>query len=153
VSIITRRQALQAASVTCTTLGAGCTFLQGSKSKGTRIGRIEVLNQAPTAHNAHVLLLEGDEPVSWNSTEVDPFVNGELGGATFTGYPGDRGAYRLYAWVDDQPRSEWAKYDTREDDASCITLILMIHESEAPESAVISIHIEHDCDDRETNKS
>ncbi|EMA40852.1 hypothetical protein C446_06735 [Halobiforma nitratireducens JCM 10879] len=125
---LTRRHALQFGSVALGAAVAGCSSLGVGASEPTRLTGIRVENRDPTARTVHVLLLDGDDPVYWDSVAADAYsTDRDRGDVTeFEGVPTELGAVVVYAWRDDQPRDEWERFDFGSDDSSCFELVVGI---------------------------
>lgn len=127
---VTRRTALRGSAALLAAVGAGCASRLRDASEPTSVKEISVWNGDPEPHAVHALLLEGGDPVCWESVDVDPYSpDGDVfGGAEFEEFPSEPGAYRLYVWRDDQPRSAWEELDLREYELPCTKVVVMIGE-------------------------
>ncbi|SIS05565.1 hypothetical protein [Natronorubrum daqingense] len=122
-----RRNVLRIAGVSIATVSAGCASLQNLTSGETRIEGLAIHNTDYEEYTGYVLLVDGEDPVYFDSMELEPFSEEEntAGGGLFEGYPSNPGEYTLYAWLDDQSRSEWAQFDvTERDTCTKITIIV-----------------------------
>ncbi|WP_135827397.1 hypothetical protein [Halorussus halobius] len=130
---LSRREALRLCGVTLSGAVAGCSTGSRESSDPT-LGELDVSNHDFRSYAVSVLFLDDDEPVyhgERTATPAEPETAdssevARLGGATFEDAPTDVGDYVLYAWRDDQPVSEWRKFDFREHDSSCIGLMVQI---------------------------
>jgi len=123
---LTRCRALQLAGMASVGGLAGCVTSDEESSEPSRLAELTVSNHDPRQYTVHVVVLEDGEPVYWDSKQASPAEDGQLGGATFEGYPTEPGHYVLHARLDDQPESEWKRFDFAEYDTPCLGLNIAI---------------------------
>lgn len=131
MSPLSRRQLLGVGGAALGTGLAGCSSLGSDGESGTvptRLSELQVGNRDPHPYTVYVLLVEDGDPRYWNVMDVEAHEDdgSPLPGGEFEGYPTDAGEYALYAWRDDQPRSEWRRYDFREHDAECVNATILV---------------------------
>lgn len=125
MSVLTRRRLLQVSGVSVVSVGAGCVSLQRLASDEVRLERLKVVNADSTAYTVHVMLTDEDEPVYFDSQEIESRTGDEVDAVTFNDFPEDDGAYTIYAWLDDQRPAEWSEFDVTERD-SCTRITITI---------------------------
>jgi len=144
---LTRRRTLQLGSVTLGGAIAGCTALGDGDSETLTLGELHVDNLDFESHTVSVLFLDGENPVYWDTMDASPAESEEddatdvavAGGGIFEGYPTEVGNYVMYAWRDQQPRSEWEQFDFREHDGSCIGVEIKIGDITGSQPGDVSI--------------
>ncbi|RQG95069.1 hypothetical protein [Natrarchaeobius chitinivorans] len=140
MSALTRRRAFQSGAVALAALGGGCTSLGRETPEPTRLNEISVWNYDPEPRTVYVLVLD-DDPVYWSLEVADAYSENDdvLGGAEFDGLPAESGTYVLYAWRDDQPRSEWERLDLGEYGHTCTNLVIRIGSRSGDDRGEVSI--------------
>jgi hypothetical protein len=133
-----RRALLRAASAAVVGGLSGCAALDGRPSGPTppRLGELRATNYDTEPHTVHVLLTADGDPAYWRSKRADAADADTLGGATFEGYPTDRGPYELHARIDDRPLAEAARFDVTDYEASCVGLRIAVGEADGTGSDV-----------------
>ena len=116
---------------------------------------ISVLNRDPATYTVSMLLVEDGEPVYWDSVDVDAYSadSDTVGSAEFENYPTEPGAYTLYVWRDDQPRSAWAEYDLREYDLPCVKFLVILGRPSDDRRRRVSLRPSAGCPDEEIDDS
>lgn len=123
---LTRRRALQIVGAASVSGLAGCTALTQESSEKARFGELTVTNYDSRQYTVHVVVLEGNELVYWDSKQTTPAEDGQLGGAEFEGHPTDPGDYVLHARLDGQSRSESKQLEFSDYEASCLGININI---------------------------
>ncbi|MBZ6495547.1 hypothetical protein [Natrinema longum] len=148
MSQFARRKVLQVCGVALGVVGAGCSTFQTNTTE-TRIGEITVINQVAQSDTVHLLLIEDSNPIYWDSIEVEPNSGreGVVESKSVQNYPTEPGKYALYAWLDDQSRSEWEQVDLTESDSSCLDITIMVDSAENERDGLIRILTFSECAD------
>jgi hypothetical protein len=136
---LTRRTALRSGGAILAGGLTGCTEFDQESSRTPRLGELVVVNYDSRSHMVHVLLLVDGDPVYWASKEATPREDGMLGGAVFEGYPTEPGNYVLHVRIDNQRRSEWARFDFGEYDVSCLGIQIAIGDLNGTHPGDVSI--------------
>lgn len=81
-----------------------------------RLTELRYLNRDRVSYNLHILLLQDEDPVYWQSQKTDVGDMRDDGTTRaregeFSGYPTEPAPYKMYARIDNDPRSEWVITD------------------------------------------
>ncbi|MFP8957569.1 hypothetical protein ACLI4Y_12635 [Natrialbaceae archaeon A-CW3] len=107
-----RRRALQCGSVVLAGTLAGCLDrFRSDPETVPRLSQLSVANMDSSPATVSALVLEDGDPVFHDRLEADALEGNRAGGGEFDGYPTEPGQYEIYAWYDDQSRSEWGHID------------------------------------------
>ncbi|MFP9191521.1 hypothetical protein ACLI4Q_07700 [Natrialbaceae archaeon A-CW1-1] len=107
-----RRRALQCGAVVLSGSVAGCLDrFRSEPDPVPQFGDLAVINEDSSPATVSVFVLEDGDPVYHDRLEANAAEGNRLGGGEFDGYPTEPGQYEIYAWYDDQPRSEWNHID------------------------------------------
>lgn len=133
---LTRRSVLRLGSVALAGGAAGCLGSDRQSSTASRLAEVGAVNHTPNQQTAHVMILDGDEPVYWQSRQVSAADGDSLGGARFDGLPTEPEQYVVHARIDSQSASGWERFDCGEHDVSCLSLRVHIGRSEPTELSI-----------------
>jgi hypothetical protein len=136
---LTRRAALRLGSVTLASGVAGCLGFGQQSPTTTELAELGVTNRTPNPQTANIVILDGDEPVYWQTKQV-PAAEGDEGGAvSFEGLPTDPADYVVHVRINSQPESEWERFDSAAYDASCLSLRVTIGLVDSADSTDVGI--------------
>jgi len=121
-----RRHVLQITGVSIASIGAGCTSVPSLSSEETRIESLRVDNLDTSEYVVYVLLVDENNPIYYDSVEVEAFDGYTEGREEFEGYPREAGEYTLYVWLEGQSPSEGEQFDVTEMD-TCTEVTALIN--------------------------
>lgn len=151
---LNRREILQLGGVSLGVGTAGCTSVGINSSGPPRLVKLTIGNHDPEPYTVYVMLLKDGEPVFWNVMDADaanPDTN-RPGGGRLEGYPTEADSYVLYAWRDDQPRSDWQRFDFGDHDAECVGIYIQIGYFDS-DTGELRIYRTYDCQVGSDNES
>ncbi|WP_147299489.1 hypothetical protein [Haloferax sp. Atlit-6N] len=141
---VPRRKVLQLGGAALTTSLAGCTSFFEQSS--TSLSQVEIFNQRPEQHTAHLLIERNDEIVYWSSFELKQAANQQTDITKVDSrvikdeWPEGSATFAIHVRLDAQ--TSWSSLTLDEQDKGCHEVLAVIDRTDEPR---VSFFSSNDC--------